>query len=120
VESDAQREANAELGKFTENKIDLETMIEKTEAKVQACSSNRIITEAVVTALDYFALTIRTLNAEEQRQLISSVVNKVYWDGSSGVRIAIYGNSALCDSDKITRRTKCAESHAWRLDSLPT
>ena len=114
-EGDAQREANAELKKFTENKNDLETIIEKTEAKIQGCNSNRIITEAVVTALDYFALTIRTLNAEDQHQLIRSVVNKVYWDGDKSVRLAIYGNSALFSSDSLTRIKKCAERPYWRL-----
>jgi hypothetical protein len=37
VESDAQREANAELEKFIENKNELETIIEKTEANIQGC-----------------------------------------------------------------------------------
>ncbi len=116
LESNADREVNLRLEKLSAEKNENLNSIAKLENQIKACSSNKIITEAVMVALDRFNSTISVLNSSDQKKLISSVVNKVYWDGDRGLRIAIYANSALYDPSELTEGEKCAARHNWRLE----
>lgn len=115
-ESSAQREVALKLEKLSKSKEGKVKSIAKLENRIKECSTNRIITEAVMFALDQFNSSISTLNSHDRKKLIGKVVNKVYWDGDKGLRIAMYANSALYDPSVLTRIKKCAERLNWRLE----
>ncbi|GEM_PF-4529648 len=115
-EGNAKKEIGIELEKLSKRKEERERSIAKLEKQIKGCSSNRIITEAVMFALDRFNSSIHTLNSHDRKKLIGKVVNKVYWDGDRGLRISMYANSALYDPSVLTGEKKCAERLDWRLE----
>ena len=115
VEKDAQRAIADELDRKSKQKAAVESDIVNLGIKITDCASNKIIAEAVIVALDKFSSSICVLNGHEKKKLLESLVNKVYWDGAKGLRISLYGNSALYDPQKLTGEKKCAERHDWRL-----
>ncbi|MEA3265429.1 MAG: hypothetical protein U9P42_00605 [Candidatus Fermentibacteria bacterium] len=60
----------------------------------------------MMVALDQFSSSIGTLNSHDRKKLIGKVVNKVYWDGTRGLRIAMYAKSALYDPSVLTGNKK--------------
>ncbi len=115
VDGDAQKLIAEELGKHSKRKVELETSIAGLEGRIAGCSSNRVVTEAVVAVLDRFTSSIRVLNPFERKKLLESVLAKVYWDGKNGLRIGMHGNHALGASEVLTGNGKFAGRHAWRL-----
>lgn len=115
VDGDAQKLIAEELGKHSKRKVELETSIAGLEGRIAGCSSNRVVTEAVVAVLDRFTSSIRVLNPLERKKLLESVLAKVYWDGKNGLRIGMHGNHALGASEVLTGNGKFAGRHAWRL-----
>ena len=116
LDESAALEVKDALEHKSQRKREVEEHITLLESRILGCGNDKVMTEAVVMALDNFAATIGHLNERDSNALLQSVVNKVYWDGDSGIRIAIYGNSALPTPDSLTSNEKCAVSLAWRLD----
>ncbi|MFO7627329.1 MAG: zinc ribbon domain-containing protein [Candidatus Fermentibacteraceae bacterium] len=106
VDGDAQKLIAEELGKHSKRKVELETSIAGLEGRIAGCSSNRVVTEAVVAVLDRFTSSIRVLNPLERKKLLESVLAKVYWDGKNGLRIGMHGNHALGASEVLTGNGK--------------
>ncbi|MCK5132011.1 MAG: zinc ribbon domain-containing protein [Candidatus Sabulitectum sp.] len=115
VERDAQLAIADELDQKSKQKAAIESDIVGLKTRITDSTSNKIVAEAVMISLDKFSSSIGVLENYEKKKLLESLVNKIYWDGAKGLRISLYGNSALYDSQKLTGEKKCAERHDWRL-----
>ncbi len=70
-------------------------------------------TEAVIMSLDRFSSSIRILNPLEQRKLIGTLIDRIYWDGKIGLRIGIIGNQEDTASVRFTELQKFVGRHGW-------
>lgn len=116
LDENAQNEVKAELERQSQRKRENTDNILHLEARISGCGNDKVVTEAVVIALDNFARTIGRLDGREQKALMKSVVNRVYWDGNNGLRVGVHGSQPHTRSSSLTAGNEFAGRHAWRLD----
>jgi hypothetical protein len=105
VERDAQLAITDELELKSKQKAAIELDIVGLKTGITDCTSNKIVAEAVMISLE---------NSHLQLAFWKTVKKET----SEGLRISLYGNSALFSPDLLTRIKKCAESPTWRLDRV--
>ena len=115
LDENAQIEVTTELEKQSKKKKQINAHIVHLEARISGSGNDKVITEAVVMALDDFAQSIGHLNDRERKALLRSMVNKVYWDGENGLRIGVYGKQPLTASKMLTNGKKSAGRLGWRV-----
>jgi hypothetical protein len=90
VDGDAQKLIAEELGKHSKRKVELETSIAGLEGRIAGCSSNRVVTEAVVAVLDRFTSSIRVLNPLERKNCWNR-----FWQKSIGMEKMVCASECM-------------------------